>query len=110
MGSLLMTVTHKSYDLEMAIRVLYLSFLAAFTFLVLLSAEAYAGPTRDCMHCATDINKAVEDCADIPPDDEHALLKCIEDAMISAADCIGCICEILMTIYGMDLEPCHARF
>ena len=62
------------------------------------------------MHCATDINKAVEDCADIPPDDEHALLKCIEDAMISAADCIGCICEILMTIYGMDLEPCHAWF
>ena len=60
------------------------------------------------MHCATDINKAVEDCADIPPDDQHALLKCIEDAMISAADCIGCICEILMTIYGMDLEPCHA--
>merc|ERR1712141_337 len=104
----ILTVTGKGEEHKMAIRISYLSMLVALAFLVLLSAQAYAGPTRDCMHCATDINKAVEDCADIPPDDEHALLKCIEDAMISAADCIGCICEILMTIYGMDLEPCHA--
>ena len=62
---------------------------------------------QDCLSCAGDISKAVEDCADIPPDDEHALLQCIEDALVSAADCIVCICDILASIYGMDLEPCH---
>merc|ERR1711992_476376 len=64
-------------------------------------------PIKDCEHCAEDIIKAIEDCSDIPPDDEHALLKCIEDALITTADCIECICEILATIVGADIAPCQ---
>jgi len=94
----------------MGFRVENILFLAAIAFLAVLLTGAEAGPTRDCLSCAGDISKAVEDCADIPPDDEHALLQCIEDALVSAADCIVCICDILASIYGMDLEPCHGTF
>merc|ERR1711981_357816 len=59
-------------------------------------------PIQDCEHCAVDIDKAIEDCADIPPDDQHALLVCIEDALMASADCIQCICEIMGTIAGFD--------
>merc|ERR1712150_83444 len=96
--------------IKMAFRVDHILFFAAIAFLAVMLTGAEAGPTRDCLACATDISKAVEDCADIPPDDEHALLKCIEDALESAADCIVCICDILATIYDMDLEPCHGTF
>ena len=62
---------------------------------------------QDCEHCAEDIIKAIEDCSHIPPDDQHALLKCIEDALITTADCIECICEILGTLVGADIAPCQ---
>merc|ERR1712018_839370 len=94
----------------MASRLAKILFLAAIAFLAVLLTGAEAGPTRDCLACAGDISKAVEDCEDIPPEDEHALLKCIEDALEAAADCIECICEILASIYVMDLEPCKGGF
>ena len=62
---------------------------------------------QDCETCAEDIVKAIEDCSDVPPDDEHALLKCIEDCLITTADCIECICEVMGEIIGADIEPCH---
>ena len=62
---------------------------------------------QDCETCAEDIVKAVEDCAHVPPDDQHALLKCIEDCLITTADCIECICEIMGEVIGIDIEPCH---
>ena len=61
---------------------------------------------QDCLKCAADIEQAVEDCQDIPPDDDHALYKCIEDSLIAAADCIECICEVLGTLMNIDIEPC----
>merc|ERR1711962_125120 len=64
-------------------------------------------PIKDCETCAEDIVKAVEDCAHVPPDDQHALLKCIEDCLITTADCIECICEIMGEVIGIDIEPCH---
>merc|ERR1711936_982603 len=64
-------------------------------------------PVSDCEYCAEDINKAIADCDDIPPDDQHALYRCIEDGLIAAADCIVCICEMMGIIAGVDIEPCH---
>ena len=63
--------------------------------------------SKDCEYCAEDINKAIADCDDIPPDDQHALYRCIEDGLIAAADCIVCICEMMGIIAGVDIEPCH---
>ena len=62
---------------------------------------------QDCARCAGDINQAVQDCQDIPADDDHALYVCIEDALIAAADCIECICEVLGTLMDIDIEPCR---
>merc|ERR1712062_288859 len=64
-------------------------------------------PIMDCETCAEDIVKAVEDCAHVPPDAQHAILKCIEDCLITTADCIECICEIMGEVIGIDIEPCH---
>merc|ERR1711872_974518 len=69
--------------------------------------ESTDEPIKDCETCAEDIIKAVEDCSDVPPDDEHALLKCIEDCLITTADCIECICEVMGELIGIDIEPCH---
>merc|ERR1712136_297816 len=44
-------------------RVENILFLAAIAFLAVLLTGAEAGPTRDCLSCAGDISKAVEDCA-----------------------------------------------
>merc|ERR1712133_108371 len=69
--------------------------------------ESTDEPIKDFETCAEDIIKAVEDCSDVPPDDEHALLKCIEDCLITTADCIECICEVMGELIGIDIEPCH---
>ena len=69
----------------------------------------------DCLHCVDDIVKAVEDCQvgksqccsriqlrnyEYFQTTDVDLLKCIQDALGAASDCIKCICEILDIIGG----------
>merc|ERR1711894_72199 len=60
----------------------------------------------NCLDCVVDIVTTVEDCADIAPDDEEAYIKCVEDALIAAADCVECICEVMEIITDIDVPLC----
>merc|ERR1712088_603612 len=58
-------------------------------------------PIKDCTKCYSDIMNAIEDCGN-----EEDILKCVEDVLMSASDCVHCICDILAIIGGGDASNC----
>ena len=61
---------------------------------------------QNCLDCVADIVKTVDECSEIAPDDEEAYIHCVEDALIAAADCVECICEVMEIITGIDVPDC----
>merc|ERR1712141_142320 len=59
-------------------------------------------PIKDCTKCYSDIMNAIEDCGN-----EEDILKCVEDVLMSASDCVHCICDIL-AIIGGDASNCES--
>merc|ERR1712025_815680 len=60
-------------------------------------------PIKDCTKCYSDIMNAIEDCGN-----EEDILKCVEDVLMSASDCVHCICDILAIIGGGDATNCES--
>ena len=61
---------------------------------------------QNCLDCVADIVKTVDDCSAIAPDDEESYIQCVEDALLAAADCVECICEVMEIITGIDVPDC----
>merc|ERR1712241_216317 len=73
------------------------------------ATDATPAPQPDppnCLDCVADIVKTVDDCSEIAPDDEESYIQCVEDALIAAADCVECICEVMEIITGIDVPDC----
>merc|ERR1712002_1245816 len=73
-----------------------------FVFLTLFALALALPKAEDCDKCKTDIGQAIKDCGGIPQ-----VFQCIEDILMSFAECLKCVCEILAEQAGFDETTCQ---
>ena len=62
---------------------------------------------QDCLQCAEDFNEAVTECQN---QEETSTLECIEYVLNTFSDCLLCLCELIGTIGGVDIDGCDPTY